>query len=129
MDITLTVTENLKEPIWSPKRWECSCDFPTFSVSSSDRDRAIDEARGIALCAIGQMDRTPAMVQFLGAKPIGSGKCDENLRFRQLLRRARDVIRYVRTYAERYALAEEIETALGIGRNAPPDPEIERMDG
>jgi hypothetical protein len=69
MDVTLTVTENLEEPVWSPKRWECTCDFPTFSASSSNRDRAIDEARGIALNAVGQFDHVPSEVRFLGARP------------------------------------------------------------
>lgn len=62
--VVLTVTENESLPEWDLEKFEVTCVYPAVHAVSFDEIEAVNDAKGVALCAIGQRRNVPDVVEF-----------------------------------------------------------------
>lgn len=64
MIITLTIDENLDEPVWSADRYVCSSYLPFFTTCGNELEPLINAAKGIALSIVSSYTKVPDKIEF-----------------------------------------------------------------
>lgn len=64
MKVNIVLTENPDAPVWDPERFTATTDYLNVEASSQDADAAIEEAKGVVLCAMGYLKKVPNKVEF-----------------------------------------------------------------